>query len=47
MIDKITWGKTLERLDNLPPIENLSGKDRKFYSEIGHACILVNLFLSL
>ncbi len=37
MSGKITIANTLKRLSNLPPPENMSDNDRKFYSEIGAA----------
>lgn len=39
MIDKTTYERTLERLSKLPPVEDLSGNDRKFYLEIGRAIL--------
>lgn len=39
MIDKLTYDRTLEKLSKLPPVEDLSRNDRKFYLEIGRAIL--------
>lgn len=44
--NKITWDKTIKKLENLPSVEDFSEEDRKFYSEIGRA-ILINELDSL